>query len=286
MAVLGILLLFAGVVWLETSLRPDGIFATLAQATHVTVATPRKFGVFHLCALGICLSLAVAVLFLAHRVPGERLDDIVFGVGVALLLLEIYKQLYYHTVLGNGYYNFSVLPLQFCSYAMYLFLLIPLLPRGRWKDALYTFCALYQTMGGCIVMVYPVLYGELSLSIHTMLWHTLMIATGILIGRQQGYGRRYLAEMLPATAIFFGTVSIAVVLNVLLTPYTEHSAAPLNLFYMSPYIKTHYIIIGDVWEAFGWFPALLCYMALFVFVGATLVWLVLRIWRVLDGRKR
>lgn len=280
---LGTLAALMAVVCLEATLRPDGLFATLVRMTHALWDKPRIFGTYHLTALIVCFSVTIGVLILAKRLPDARLDGVVFTVGTVLLLMEVYKQLYYHIILGNGHYNFAILPLQFCSYALYLFLLIPLLPQGKVKDTLYAFCALYQTMGGCIVMAYPVLYAEISLSIHTMLWHTLMIATGILIGRKRGYGQRYLGEMLPATAVFAGTVIVASLLNVLLTPLTEHSAGALNLFYMSPYIPTHYVIIGDVWEAFGWFPALLCYVALFVFVGATLIWAVLWLARRLEG---
>ena len=38
-----------------------------------------------------------------------------------------------------------------------------------------------------------------------------------------------------------------------------------------------YIVIGDVWRAFGWIPALLTYAALFIFLGAPLMWLVARL---------
>ena len=279
----GALALLAAAVWLEAWLRPQGLFVSFARATHALWDKPKIFGTYHLIALAICFAVALLALMLGGRLSPARLDGVVFAVGTVLFVLEIYKQLYYHTVLGNGHYNFAILPLQFCSWAMYLFLVIPLLPEGKVKDTLYTFCALYQVMGGCIVMVYPVLYAEISLSIHTMLWHTLMIATGFLIGRVRGYGRSYLGEMLPGTAVFGVTVVIATVLNVVLTPYTGNSVGALNLFYMSPYIPTHYVIIGDVWEAFGWFPALLCYVALFIFVGATLIWAVLWLARRIEG---
>lgn len=283
---LSVLALGIAMAAIECRLPSGGLLAAAVRATRVLGEEPRVFGAFHLAALAICFSLAAAVLILADRLPDVYLDRVVFAVGVVLGLMEIYKQLYYHVLLGNGHYNFAILPLQFCSYAMYLFLLIPLLPQSKGKEMLYAFCAFYQTMGGCIVMVYPVLYAELPLSIHTMLWHTLMIATGLLIGRKRGYGRAYVREMLLPTAFFVGTVAMASVLNVLLAPLAKNSPGALNLFYMSPYIPTHYLLIGDVWEAFGWLPAVLCYILLFVFVGATLLWAVFYLARQIEKTRR
>ena len=154
------------------------------------------------------------------------------------------------------------------------FILIPFLPQGKFKDALYAFSALYQTVGGCIVMVYPKLYSEVFLSIHTMTWHIAMIFIGIMILFSRGYGKKYVSEMLPPTVVFLITAVIATILNVTLTPYITSSPQPLNLFYMSPYYRTTYIVISDVWAALGWFPALMTYVLLFIFGGATLAWLV------------
>ena len=174
-------------------------------------------------------------------------------------------------------YNFAILPLQLCSYALYLFLLLPLLPSGRVKDGLYSFCGFYLTMGACIVMGYPTLYADVALNLHTMLWHMLMIAVGVLILVKRRLGRKIFSEMIPAILVFLSTVIVASAINITVTPYTEGSAGKLNLFYMSPYIPTHYVIIGDVWRAFGWFPSLLTYIGLFVFVGAPLVWLLAKL---------
>lgn len=268
---LSILAIGAVAVWDALS-HENGVTAALLRATHALWDKPAIFGPFHLTMLAVCLVVAALAFLLRQKVSVARLDDVVFAAGVLLFFLELYKQLYFWVVLGNGTYNFGILPLQFCSYALYLFLLIPLLPEGKAKDILYAFCALYQTMGGCIVMAYPVLYAEVSLAFHTMLWHTVMIAVGVLVLCLRGYGRRYLGELLPTTVLFLLTMTVATVLNLCLTPYTEGSLQPLNLFYMSPYETNSYILISDVRRAFGWIPSLICYALLFIFVGATLMW--------------
>ena len=259
---------------IAVTLRPDGLVASLVRATHLTWPRPSIFGTYHLIMLGLCLTVMAAVAWLYPKFPRERLDSLLFCAGVALFVLELYKQLYHLVVLTGGAYNFGILPLQFCSYSLYLYLLIPLLPTGRFKDALLDFAALYQTMGGCIVMGYPTLYAEVALSLHTMLWHTLMIGVGMLVLLVRGYQKPYLKEMLPSTLVFIVTVSVAVVLNFVLTPYTDESLQPLNLFYISPYIQSHYIIIGDVQRAFGWLASVVVYVLMFVLIGANVVWVI------------
>ena len=270
---LAILILSAAVLILAF-FAPNGIIKDVILLTHHTAQRPKIFGAFHLTSLAVCIALTAAVFVFHPRLPKRYLDLTVFSSGAVLLLLEVYKQLYHHLILGNGHYNFGILPLQFCSYSLYLFLLVPLLPEGRIKQTLYSFCALYQVMGGCIVMGYPTLYKELPLSIHTMLWHTVMIVTGVLILKKLNFGRRFFGELLPPTAVFLVTAAIAVSLNYLLTPYTKSSPSPLNLFYMSPYESNNYFLVSQVRTAFGWLPSLVCYLLLFILIGAPLVWLV------------
>ena len=256
---------------------PNGALTSILNRTYIKVPKEHIFGVFHLISFFACAVLAVIAVILEKKIPDRATDGIVFGFGLTFLLLETYKQLYYYLVISNGSYNFSVLPLQLCSYALYVCLLIPLLPECAFKRAVYSFLSLYLTVGGCIVMGYPTLYADLSLNLHTMLWHTLMIVLGVFVMKKRGLGRRFFGELLPATAIFGFTYTLATVINVTVTPYTGNSVGKLNLFYMSPYIPTHYVLIGDVWRAFGWIPALLTYAALFILLGAPLMWLVAKL---------
>ena len=252
----------------------DGWVAALVRATRVIVPRPQIFGAFHLSMLGLCLALMVAVAVFCPKFPRARLDDVLFYAGVFLFVMEWYKQLYYPVVLTGGRYNFGILPLQLCSYALYLYLLIPFLKDGRFKEALLDFVGLYLTMGGCIVMGYPTLYEDLALSLHTMLWHTVMIGVGMLTLLVRSGRRSYLRQMLSAGGVFVCTVAVAMGLNFVLTPYTDGSYQPLNLFYISPYIQSHYIVIGDVQRLFGWAWSVVAYVGMFIGLGANVVWLV------------
>ena len=274
LVVLGELVVLAVLALAAVYLRPNGLLASFIRWTHATWARPAIFGPFHLIMLGLCFGLMVAVAVWYRKCPEHKLDSLLFGAGVCLFVLELYKQLYYPAVFTGGPYNFGILPLQFCSYSLYFYLLIPFLPKGRCKEALLDFVGLYQTMGALIVMGYPTLYAEIPLSFHTMLWHTVMIAVGMMVLLVRGYRRSYVTEMLSSGVILFLTVGLALVLNVVLSPYAQESYQPLNLFYISPYIQSHYIIIGDVQRMFGWAWSVVTYVGMFVLIGANTVWLV------------
>ncbi|MBE6694723.1 MAG: hypothetical protein E7589_08160 [Ruminococcaceae bacterium] len=267
-----------GALCLYTLLSPDGVAAQLLRLTHATWSMPPKFGVFHILSLVICVALCASVFIFEKAILKADTDSVLLAVGLIFFWLELYKQLYHLTVIGNGYYNFGILPLQFCSYVLYLYLLIPLLKDSRIKSVLYSFCALFLPVGGAVVLLYPLMYTEISLSLHTMIWHTLMVATGLFILKRRGLGACFKREVLSAFVIFLFTLGTALAANVLLTPLTHNSTQPLNLFYLSPYIENKYIIVGHVQRAFGWAPSVLCY-SLLVLVGASAVWLIGKITR-------
>lgn len=273
LSVLLLLLLLAAFSALSVMLSPNGAFARLLKSTHVETEAPEQYGAFHIAFLAVFLLLVVLTFAFHTRIPQERLDTVIFAFGCFFFVMELYKQLYYHAVIGNGFYDYSVLPLQLCSYVLYLYLLLPLLPEGRCKDVLYRFAAFYQTAAGAIVMFCPLFYDELARSVHTMLWHIAMVVSGVIILLVRGYGRRYFCEVLPAAGVFLALYASGLLLNVVLHPLTANSAGPLNLYYLSLYEETNNLIIGDVRDAVGWFPAVLTYAVLLTFVCVTAVWL-------------
>ena len=256
-------------------LHGNGLLWRILSATDMPCAAPQAFSSFHLTFLGICIVASIWLGVLGKRLGSDVTDCAVFGAGLLLLIMEVYKQLYYYFILHGARYDFSVLPFQFCSLPLYLYLLTPLLPKGSAKDVLYRFLGFYATMGGCLVMAYPSFYQRVSLNWHTMIWHTVMIAVGVWILFSRGYGVSWRREMPAPTLLFVSFVAFATGLNILLYPISQTSPAPLNLLYMSPYHQNrNFWIIRRVWAGWGWEAALLTYVLLFIFVGATLVFTV------------
>ena len=107
-----------------------------------------------------------------------------------------------------------------------------------------------------------------------VIFFAVMIGVGMLTLLVRSERRSYLRQMLSAGGVFVCTVAVAMGLNFVLTPYTDGSYQPLNLFYISPYIQSHYIVIGDVQRLFGWAWSVVAYVGMFIGLGANVVWLV------------
>jgi hypothetical protein len=252
----------------------DGFVASfLLRLTYLPIETPHRFASLHLSFILICVVLVLIAPKLSKRITHPTLDKIVFAFGIAFLMLEIYKQLYTSFILADGAYNFGALPFQLCSYITPACLLAPLLPEGKAKEAVYSFVSLFLTMGGCLVIAYPKFYDDLARSLHTMIWHTMMIALGALILCTRTMRIPYRQAVIPSSAVFLTTLVVATALNIALAPLAQNSTEPLNLFYMSPYYPTSYIIISSVWDSFGFWSALVCYILLYLSIGVHTIYL-------------
>lgn len=261
-----LLLLFCGrAAWLRE----------LLLATYRLPREPlRAFGPFHIACLCLCIPAAVAAgIFARRHSDGILTDRIVFVCGVLFFLLEWYKQMLQIAVRGGGGYDFSVLPFQFCSLPIYICLLAPLL-GDRARHILYCFLAQFGTVGGYLVMAYPNLPDSLTMCIHTMLWHSLMIALGVYLLVASGCGTSFVRDYLPAAGGFLACFALASCLNVVLRPAAEKSGSLLNLYYMSPYEKANFYLVRDAQALGGWWAAAAVYVLLFLLAGALPIWCV------------
>lgn len=239
------------------------------QAVYVYPNEPLcAFGPFHIAALALCIAAAMTAGVLAWRYGSEAVTDrVVFVCGIVFFLLEWYKQLSATYVQGNGIYDLSVLPFQFCSLPLEVCLTAPMLgPRA--KHTLYCFLALFGTVGGYLVMGFPNLPDTLTMSVHTMIWHSMMIALGVWLLVAEPCGKSFKRDYLPSAAVFLSCFGLAMLLNILLHDVAERQGTALNLYYMSPYYETHFLIVRDARELWGWGASVAVYLLLFLFVGA------------------
>lgn len=270
-----VLLIFIFVVcFLIDLLRKDRAVWLLKflRWSHVELAhVPEPFSVTHLILLFITSVLAGTVLKLSCRLSlgwiRRKTDRLVFASGLAFAGMELYKQLYCFYVLGSGSYDFSLFPFQFCSLPIYLCLLLPLLPSGALKDAGYRFLALFGTVGGLLVILYPRLSDFLYLCAHTVVWHILMVLLGAYLLIACDCGRSFKRDVLPTVGIFLSAVSVATLLNVIFS-----DVEGFQMFYMSPYHHTTFLFLDWVQARLGWWISMLIYVLAFVFLAAIPLW--------------
>lgn len=227
------------------------------QWTAWEMEKPKPYGAFH-----ITLSLVgflIAVLLSYHlRHIGERGNRIlILTVGSILVISEVYKQLFYYYVIGNGSYQWWIFPFQLCSVPMYLCFLAPFVKRDRIRNALYSFMMLYNLLGGFIAFLEPsgIVHSYWTLTIHAFFWHMTLVFLGLYLFFS-GHGRSTARDYRDATVVFLISCVLAFTINVLLY---DVSGGSVNMFFLGPPINS-IIVFSDIAKAAGWYVSTLLYI--------------------------
>ena len=153
------------------------------------------------------------------------IEKVLFFIGIFLLTSEILKQLLLTFVVNNGHYNLWYFPFQLCSLPMYLLVLYPFFHTEPARNTILGFLSTYNLLGGIAVffdtsgMHYPLLI----LTVHSYLWHILLI--------------------------------VAEYLNHILDSFGE-----INLFYINPDYRMEQIFFVKIGELYGNNSAILVYI--------------------------
>lgn len=220
----------------------------------------------------------------------HRIEKILFFIGIFLLTSEILKQLLLTFVVNAGHYNLWYFPFQLCSLPMYLLVLYPFLHTQSARNTTLGFLATYNLLGGIAVffdtsgMHYPLLI----LTVHSYLWHILLIVTGILSGillvqksatvPSLSYSKdmkRQLTDtsmhhLLPS----FSRITLLYILFALIAEYLNHildSFGEINLFYINPDYQMTQIFFVKIGELCGNNLAILVYILATIF-GASILY--------------
>jgi hypothetical protein len=204
---------------------------------------PQLFGWFHLLWLAISLLSGIA-LCLWHRKGGDerRVRNVVFGVAVTVIILEVYKMINYSFSYENGIvfdFQWYAFPWQFCSTPMYIGFLAGIIRKGKVHEALCAYLATYAVFAGAAVMVYPgdVFISTIGINIQTMICHGSMITVGIYL-LYTGYVKLEHRTILKAVPVFACTLLIAVILNEIAYYSGLLETESFNMFYVSRHLES------------------------------------------------
>jgi len=242
---------------------------------------PGMFSWFHILCLVLMVLFTVALCKLFATKHSESMDRKVVGTFAVLLVLgEVFKQLFWYEY--YGYYRWEIFPFQFCSVPIYISVFATLVPSDKVREVCYRFLAFFGIIGGIAVMAVPsaVLYTYfVPISIHSMIWHSILIAMGVYLIVSRGYGRK-LKELLTPFYMYLGCIAMALIGNVLV--YKLHLGSDacqpgdnLSMFFLSPYYPTQFPLLGAVQE-FCYPLFVLIYIVIFTALSL-LVWKVANI---------
>ena len=206
-------------------------------------------------------------------------DRLFFLCGLLMLCSEIWKQYMLTFPLGGGAYNWWYFPFQLCSIPMYILAAYPWLRRPGIRRTLLAFLMCYTLLGGIAVFADTsgLHYAYAPLTVHSYLWHWLLILLGILSGFV--YFRSFenentLCAFAGSTGLYLICCAAAEVFNLTFDRFGE-----INMFYINPDYRMQQIVFRDLSLVIGNLPAILLYIAVTV-LGA---FLLLLAWRLLFG---
>lgn len=212
-------------------------------------------------------------------------ERLFFLLGVLMFVSEIWKQLTLTFYIGGGQYNWWYFPFQLCSIPMYVLLAYPWLQKRSVRQTLLVFLMCYTLLGGIAVFADTsgLHYPYFPLTVHSYLWHILLIGIGLLAGWMffrgfvrpgepevhTGSGSRRKAQSKPfpllthmlrpfagSTGLYLVCCLIAEFLNLSL----DHLGT-INMFYINPDYQMQQVIFHDISLVTGNIPGILIYIA-------------------------
>ena len=171
---------------------------------------PGIFSVWHFVFIGIFAALVAAGLYLCRNLTGEQTQKLLFWIAIGVSVVEVIK-ITLRVLKESG--TDSWIPLYYCS----LFIYAVWMSRSK-VEWLSRMGYAYMTMGGILAACLFTLYPSTSLalypawhpaSLHSLLYHTVMAFTGLLILWKKQYvprakdGILYAAFVLLACVIGF-----------------------------------------------------------------------------------
>lgn len=185
-----------------------------------------------------------------------RHKRIYFFCGVSMFFSEVWKQYTLTFIVNNGTYNWWNFPFQLCSIPMYVCIVLPFIKQPSLARAFAAFLMNYGLLGGIFVFfdTSGMHYSYLPLTIHSHLWHILLIGIGLLSGISKDGDTSFLAYI-KSTALYVIGCIIATMLNLIL-----HKYGTINMFYISPYYKMSQRVFEQIALSIGNNLGLLIYM--------------------------
>lgn len=241
------------------------------------MTTPKLFGWFHILCIVLMIALCVVIYIFRKKISPKAVNIIVLCTGIAIILLEVYKQLIfsfnYNGGNGNSYWDFQwyAFPYQFCSTPMYIMVLAGILRKGKIHDALYCYLATFALFAGLVVMCYPgdVFMSYIGINIQTMVCHGGMFVVGFLILATRSIEFN-LRSILKATIVFVIMLVIALLMNII-WHYCSTSDETFNMFYISPYFHCTLPLLSIIYDKTPYVVFLLVYVVGFMLAASIMM---------------
>ncbi len=202
---------------------------------------PEPYGAFHLIFVALSLAVIVTACYFMRKNNDKTFRIVLFSIGTALILSEIYKQLYFLYAAGGEGYDWDIFPFQLCSVPMYLSVAVGCMKKCKARDILCEYLVCIGFLGG--IMAYAEPSGILKKTyfelVHSCLWHAMLIFIALYILFTNN-ACSSLKNYPQALIVFAGVVIVATVLNVIF-----YNKPNFNMCYISPFYNTPLAVFKD-----------------------------------------
>lgn len=242
----------------------------LIELTSWEIIPPKPYGIFHLSFFVIGMIICIYFAKRLRGVNDNKNKKLLFFCGLFLLIIEIYKQLFYFYIVNNGKYDFSVFPFQLCDVPMFLCLIIPFINNEKVLEGMYNFMVSYNLLGGFITFLEPsaLCRPYLTMMLHGFVWHLVLVFIGLYLA----FSNRCLKnkkDFVTSIKVYMVLCVISLSLNFLLNDVSNGS---MNAFYLGPSISP-IIVFETISLKFGWFVNMVLFIVVMT-IGAYLVYMV------------
>lgn len=250
----------------------------LIRLFEFNMVKPELYGWFHI--LCLILTVLLVVVLLKLKTNEKNIRWILGITSVVVMILEVYKQLYFCTDIGESItfqYRWNIFPWQFCSTPMYIGLLAAVVKKKKTHYRLCCYLCTYALMAGVCVMLYPssVFTENVLINVQTMVNHGTMVSVGIylLLCNYVKCEKRTLVE---AFKVFSICISIAIVLNEVAFYSGILENHPFNMFYISPHVEGGLPVYGAIQKIIPYPMNLLIYILGFTLGSGIILWIIKR----------
>lgn len=239
---------------------------------------PELYGWFHILCLVLTVILIVALLKLKTNEKNIRW---ILGItSLIVILLEIYKQLYFCIDVGQSItftYQWNIFPWQFCSTPMYIGLLAAIVKNKKMHYRLCCYLCTYALMAGICVMLYPssVFTENVLINIQTMVNHGTMVSLGVYL-LLCDYVKCENRTLIEAFKVFAICILIAITLNEIAYYGGIVAEHPFNMFYISRHVKGNLPVFGAIQEVVSYPMSLVIYITGFTLGSGIILWIIKR----------
>lgn len=235
--------------------------------------TPRLFGLVHISFLILIILFNIVLNSYVRNLKEDRLLKLLHYIGLAMLVSEVFKQIFCFYYVFDKTINLWFFPWQLCSMAMYLSFIAIYLNKNK-QNTILVYLSTFSIVGTIIALILPydMLRDQIPLVFHSFIYHGLIISIGIIaihiLKNRNNYNFR------SSIILFIITAFIAEIINVIAHYLIHDIKREPDMFYINPFMQTTQPIFGCIAAKYGNTIEIIIYLSSII-IGSYLIYLII-----------